>query len=573
LGETRDITVSYNVVDNEGGSVAQTATITITGTNDAPTNTGGIAGFSQGGGGFRLPGFRGNDVDSDDTGDTLIYTITGGPTVDNEPVEDNVFITSSPVVQLDQVLRLEASLAFRELSLGELRPVVVEVTATDRHGATASADFTFSQFGENDDPTLGAGALAAVEDGPAVSLDLSALGDDIDNDDDGSSLIYTVADQPSEGSVTISGTTLTFDPGAAVTNTVTVTVTGTNDAPFIPEGQSLDLGTVSEGSTTAFNDLFLVDVDGPDQVSIASISADFGTAVQTTGPVNFEFTAPDVGPDGQEVTITIDYTDGEDITSVQRTVFVTNGNSAPVINGNTVLSPVNEDTSRIISIFELLANVSDADGDALTALGLSIASGDGLLEDNGDGTFTFTPIANDDTEVTFDYEVSDGQVSTTGTATLDILPVNDDPTVVSALTATASEDDAAFSIDLLDGASDVDADAVLSVADVTGLVDGLTLNGTTLSVDPSNAAFPLWAKPETLRFPTMSSMTTVEVSNRPQRSRSPVRIMMPRQWVRHCLLRPMKTIRPSLSTYSMVRAMWIMERFSASRMSPVLLKG
>lgn len=41
-GETRVIVVSYQVVDGNGGSVAQTATLTITGTNDVPTVSAGI---------------------------------------------------------------------------------------------------------------------------------------------------------------------------------------------------------------------------------------------------------------------------------------------------------------------------------------------------------------------------------------------------------------------------------------------------------------------------------------------------------------------------------------------------
>ena len=68
---------------------------------------------------------------------------------------------------------------------------------------------------------------------------------------------------------------------------------------------------------------------------------------------------------------------------------------------------VAEDTDRIITETELLANASDADGDALSVTGLAISSGNGTLVDNNDGTFTYTPDANDDTEVTFEYTISD----------------------------------------------------------------------------------------------------------------------------------------------------------------------
>ena len=64
--------------------------------------------------------------------------------------------------------------------------------------------------GTNDAPTLAAGAAVAVEDGPTVDVDLSLLGDDVDSDDDGASLTYSVSGDPSEGTAEIDGTTLTF---------------------------------------------------------------------------------------------------------------------------------------------------------------------------------------------------------------------------------------------------------------------------------------------------------------------------------------------------------------------------
>ncbi len=50
--------------------------------------------------------------------------------------------------------------------------------------------------------------------------------------------------------------------------------------------------------------------------------------------------------------------------------------------------------------------------------GLTASSG--TLVDNGDGTWTFTPAANDDTSVSFSYSVSDGSASVAQTATLDL---------------------------------------------------------------------------------------------------------------------------------------------------------
>ena len=75
-----------------------------------------------------------------------------------------------------------------------------------------------------------------------------------------------------------------------------------------------------------------------------------------------------------------------------------------------------------------MANASDVDGPSLTAINLAIASGIGTLVNNGNGTWSYTPAANDDTAVTFSYAVTDGVAAPVATsATLDITPVNDAP--------------------------------------------------------------------------------------------------------------------------------------------------
>ena len=77
----------------------------------------------------------------------------------------------------------------------------------------------------------------------------------------------------------------------------------------------------------------------------------------------------------------------------------------------------------------MLANAGDIDGDNLTAAGLTITAGNGSLVDNNDGTFSFTPDANDDTEVSFEYAILDRTTNVVGSASLDITPVNDPPTL------------------------------------------------------------------------------------------------------------------------------------------------
>ncbi len=56
------------------------------------------------------------------------------------------------------------------------------------------------------------------------------------------------------------------------------------------------------------------------------------------------------------------------------------------------MAAIAEDSGpRLITQAELLANATDVDGPALTAINLAIASGNGTLVDNGNGTWTYHP--------------------------------------------------------------------------------------------------------------------------------------------------------------------------------------
>ena len=111
-------------------------------------------------------------------------------------------------------------------------------------------------------------------------------------------------------------------------------------------------------------------------------------------------------------------------------ITITPVNDAPTTTP-IVLTAIAEDTGfRVITQDELLANANDIEGDALTATGLTITAGEGTIVPNPDGSFTFMPASNDDTAVTFSYTITDGAGNVTGTATLDITPVNDAPIII-----------------------------------------------------------------------------------------------------------------------------------------------
>ncbi|WP_157451396.1 cadherin-like domain-containing protein, partial [Caldimonas taiwanensis] len=104
-------------------------------------------------------------------------------------------------------------------------------------------------------------------------------------------------------------------------------------------------------------------------------------------------------------------------------------NDAPTTTPVTLTPIVEDGGAHLITQAELRANASDVDSDALVASGLTIASGNGTLVDNGNGTWTYTPASNDGSQVSFSYTISDGHASVAASASLPIEAVADAPVI------------------------------------------------------------------------------------------------------------------------------------------------
>lgn len=249
VGEPLSFDLQVRATDNKGASVTNTVSITLTGVNDAAVVQDVAVAATEDG--VAVTGaFIGDDVDSDDDGASLVYTINGAPA--------NGSLTNNG----DGTFTFAPGADFQSLAAGEATEIDLSYTATDSHGlVSAAADLTVTVTGVNDAPTLAGSAVGATEDGPAVSVNLAALGNDIDSDDDGSTLTYSLLNAPASGSAEVSGTTLSFNPGsdfqalaqgqttsfdllvratdahgASADNKVKITVTGANDAPVIQNG-------------------------------------------------------------------------------------------------------------------------------------------------------------------------------------------------------------------------------------------------------------------------------------------------------------------------------------------------
>src|SRR6266852_291347 len=89
---------------------------------------------------------------------------------------------------------------------------------------------------------------------------------------------------------------------------------------------------------------------------------------------------------------------------------------------------------------------------------VSVASGGGSIVNNGNGTWSYTPAANYNGPVSFNYTASDGSLTSSSTASLTLAALNDAP-VATPVALAAGTEDTTYTINasaLLAGVTDVD---------------------------------------------------------------------------------------------------------------------
>jgi VCBS repeat-containing protein len=205
----------------------------------------------------------------------------------------------------------------------------------------------------------------------------------------------------------------------------------------VVEGVLLEDATVTiDPATLLAND---TDADG-DALSIIAVgNPTNGTvSINDAGQIVFEPAADYSGQATFSYTVS-DGNGGTDTATV--TLTITGVNDAPEATEVTITT--SEDTATVV---DLLANVTDADGDSLTISGTPTAA-HGTLTLNTDGTYTYTPEANYNGSDTVTYTVSDGHGGTTTvTSDVSIAAVNDAPVVTMESAGTYTEGGHAVSI-------------------------------------------------------------------------------------------------------------------------------
>jgi VCBS repeat-containing protein len=246
--------------------------------------------------------------------------------------------------------------AYQDLGAGETREVVVSYEIVDPEGATVAQTATFTVTGANDAPEVEAALSAtATEDGSAVSVDLLTGASDVDAGETDQLAVQALGELPAGVSLGEDGRTLTLDPsdpayqdlsagetrevvvsyeivdpeGATVAQTVTFTVTGTNDAP---EVTAIDAGSVSEDAAPVTIDLLAGGQSDVDSASLSvrgvSVTDDLGATVSFTdsgdGNISIDPDQYDALGDGESRTLTVHYEvfDGSAATANTATLVV-----------------------------------------------------------------------------------------------------------------------------------------------------------------------------------------------------------------------------------------------------------
>ena len=207
------------------------------------------------------------------------------------------------------------------------------------------------------------------------------------------------------------------------------------------------------------------DNDG-DPLTLLSVAAVSGGTVEIVGDAVL-FT-PEAGFIGEAVFtyVVTDSNQGPSTATVTVNVLPANSGegNAPVANPDAFTGL--EDQFLVISAADLLANDTDADGDALSFVSVQFEGDGGSATSLNGDTIYLTPSENFNGEATFTYYVTDGSSVSAGTITVNFEAVNDAP-VAANDSGFVTEEDQPLILSpavLLINDSDIDSESISLVS-------------------------------------------------------------------------------------------------------------
>src|SRR5260221_224261 len=423
LGEGVTRTETFKVTSLDG-SVTQTISVTIIGTNDIPTITGSTTGNVVEDGTSKATGTL--TVKDVDQGQSLAQIVTnavaahGTWSVTNRGVWTYNLSNADPAVQ---ALPAGQTLTdnFTVTSLDGTKTQVVTITITGTNDVpTITGTTTGGVLSHGTLTTSGTLTVTDVDTGEShtqiVSNQTSTYGNwSVDSDGHWS---YQVNSSDATVQALASGATLTdtftvTSLDGTTTQVVSVTITGSDsNHPPTTSGQAV----AGNEDTPILGQLTASDVDG-DTLSYA-LALNGGPAhgsvtINSDGSYSYTPAADYNGPDS----FTYQVSDGHGGTATAAVSMTVNPvNDAPMVAN--VSFTLAEDAS-------FTGAVAATDIDSATLTYALVGSAPAGLVFNTDGTFSYTPPADFNGQVSFSYKANDGSLdSTPATATINVTPAN-----------------------------------------------------------------------------------------------------------------------------------------------------
>ncbi|MCD0458369.1 cadherin-like domain-containing protein [Roseiconus lacunae] len=442
-GSSETIVYSYNITDGEGGTVAQTATVTINGANDAPTVNGPLTLTA-----------------TEDDNSTSLNLLDGAadPDTGDSVSVDGLTLASGDDAGINisgSSLAIDPS-AYNALAAGESEVIVYTYNVIDGNGGTTAQSATITITGVNDAPTVGAPiSQTFTEDDASASVDLLAGAADADTSDvltianfstvSGDSSPFTIVNDNSisfapsaynslaagESEIVVVNYDVVDGNGGSAAQTATITITGVNDAPTVGNALAFTFNE-DQGTQTASLLDGASDPDASDTLSVTGVSVTGDDSGVTRNGANLSIDTSAYGAlnEGESAVITFTYQVTDGTASVNQTATVTiegRDEGIPVVSGPITISFDEDDNNGTV---DMLAGASDPDQDPLTVINAVVTSGDasGVTIDAANAQLLINPSAYNDlntgeTEViVVSYDISDGNGNSVAqTATITII--------------------------------------------------------------------------------------------------------------------------------------------------------
>ncbi|MBK8174270.1 MAG: tandem-95 repeat protein [Rhodospirillales bacterium] len=406
---------------------------------------------------------------------------------------------------------------------------------TDGNGGIDQGEVTITVNGLNDAPLAVMDTGAAREDGPSLTIDVLANDDDVDSDDDRSTLRVVAANAASGAAVAFAGiagagivyrpsTTSAFQSlgeGETATDTITytiedrhgahgtglvqVTITGVNDAPVAAadaastdEDTAITLKVLANDTDPDAHDTLSVSAIGNTTVAVGSrvvLASGASVTLNADGGLRYDpntaFASLARGQSSSD-SFVYEASDGHGgKSSAQVSVQITGLNDAPIAGADAMSSAA--DTKLTVVASALLANDRDPDSgdtihvsgiDGTGTLGIVGFDGTNITYDPG-GHFRSLGVGETATD-TFHYQIADHDNAIgIGTVTVTLVGVNDAPTATDDSGAT--DEDTPTILDVLANDSDPDVHDTITITsiDTTGTHGLVSLNADgTITFDP-----------------------------------------------------------------------------------------